>query len=96
VSTRLLDKGHYARMGNNQMLAADPITREVRRFLTGPTGCEITGVTGTPDGRTLFVNVQHPGEAPSGRSNPNTPGPGPAVAVTRPGRHHAETSPRYC
>jgi secreted PhoX family phosphatase len=44
------------------MLAADPATREIRRFLTGPVGCEVTGVVTTPDGRTLFVNIQHPGE----------------------------------
>jgi secreted PhoX family phosphatase len=24
--------------------------------------CEITGITETPDGRALFVNIQHPGE----------------------------------
>jgi hypothetical protein len=35
----------------------------VRRFLTGPRGCEITGVITTPNGRTMFVNVQHPGES---------------------------------
>jgi len=34
----------------------------VRRFLTGPLECEITGVDSTPDGRTLFVGIQHPGE----------------------------------
>lgn len=34
----------------------------VRRFLVGPKGCEITGVDITPDGRTMFVNIQHPGE----------------------------------
>jgi uncharacterized protein len=53
----------YDNIGNNQMLAADPYTGEVRRFLTGPRGCEITGVTMTPDRRTMFVNVQHPGES---------------------------------
>ncbi|MGK2949071.1 MAG: PhoX family protein [Acidimicrobiales bacterium] len=47
---------------NNQMLCCDPATGEVRRFLVGPKGCEITGVTVTPDGETMFVNVQHPGE----------------------------------
>ncbi len=56
------DRG-YDRIGNNQMLAADPETGEVRRFLTGPRGCEITGVIMTPDRRTMFVNVQHPGES---------------------------------
>jgi secreted PhoX family phosphatase len=34
----------------------------MRRFLVGPRDQEITGVTETPDGRTMFVNVQHPGE----------------------------------
>jgi len=34
----------------------------LRRFLTGPIECEITGVDSTPDGRTLFVGIQHPGE----------------------------------
>jgi hypothetical protein len=73
VSTSVLNKGDYARVGNNQMLAADPVTREVRRFLTGPNGCEITGVVTTPDATTMFVNVQHPGETASERSNPAAP-----------------------
>ncbi|UDF02873.1 PhoX family phosphatase [Asticcacaulis sp. AND118] len=35
---------------------------QLRRFLVGPKECEITGIDSTPDGRTLFVNIQHPGE----------------------------------
>lgn len=35
---------------------------DLRRFLVGPKECEITGIDSTPDGRTLFVNIQHPGE----------------------------------
>lgn len=62
VSTRSLGKGHYKYLGNNMMLAADPQRRTVRRFMTGPRGCEVTGVTMTPDRKTLFVNIQHPGE----------------------------------
>ena len=56
------NSGEYAGMGNNQMLAADPATKEIRRFLVGPSGCEVTGVTWTPDRTTMFVNIQHPGE----------------------------------
>lgn len=56
------DRG-YDGIKNNAMLAANPRTGEVRRFLTGPRGCEITGVIMTPDSRTMFVNVQHPGES---------------------------------
>jgi secreted PhoX family phosphatase len=61
-SQNLASRG-YDRVGNNQMLVADPATGEVRRFLTGPRGCEITGVQTTPDQRTMFINVQHPGES---------------------------------
>jgi len=43
--------------GNNQVLACDTATGDVRRFLTGPVGCEITGIAVTPDGRTMFVNI---------------------------------------
>ena len=39
-----------------------PATDMLRRFLVGPVDCEITGCTETPDGKTLFVNIQHPGE----------------------------------
>jgi len=73
VSPRTLNKGDYARLGNNQMLCANTVTGEVRRFLTGPVGCEITGATQTPDGATMFVNVQHPGETPGERSDPDNP-----------------------
>jgi len=34
----------------------------MRRFLVGVPGSEITGVDMTPDNRTMFVNIQHPGE----------------------------------
>jgi uncharacterized protein len=37
-------------------------TGELKRLLTGPVDCEITGITETYDGKALFINVQHPGE----------------------------------
>ena len=33
-----------------------------KRFLTAPTGAEVTGVAESPDGKALFINIQHPGE----------------------------------
>ncbi|WP_025807312.1 PhoX family protein [Pseudomonas chlororaphis] len=54
--------GDFAGMGNNQMLCADPDTGEIRRFMVGPVGCEVTGITFSPDQRSLFVGIQHPGE----------------------------------
>ncbi|WP_051559837.1 PhoX family protein [Marinobacterium jannaschii] len=56
------NKGDFAGMGNNQMLCADPESGEIRRFATGPVACEITGLTFSPDQRSMFVGVQHPGE----------------------------------
>lgn len=60
----------------------------LKRFLTGPIGCEITGVDSTPDGRTLFVGIQHPGEdgtfsAPDSHW-PDTQASGTAGAAVRP------------
>jgi len=65
ISESVMNQGIFAPFGNNQMLAADPVTGEIRRFLTGPIGQEITGVITTPDRRTMFVNVQHPGATTS-------------------------------
>ena len=55
------NEGDYAGMGNNQMLVGDPATGEIARFLTGPNGCEVTGMTFASDRRTMFVGIQHPG-----------------------------------
>ncbi len=50
-------------------IGAAPGTK-LRRFLVGPKECEITGIDSTPDGSTIFVNIQHPGE---NATNPNAP-----------------------
>jgi secreted PhoX family phosphatase len=68
------DRG-YDRIGNNQMLVADPMSGEVKRFLTGPKGCEVTGVITTPDQTAMFVNIQHPGEATTSIGTPTTDDP---------------------
>lgn len=73
VSRPAAERGDYRNIGNNQMLAWDPVDGVFKRFLTGPRGCEITGVIATPDLRTLFVNVQHPGEPASERNDPANP-----------------------
>jgi uncharacterized protein len=73
MSTSAMGRGDLSGLGNNAMLAADPRSGEIRRFLVGPVGCEITGATSTPDGRTMFINIQHPGESPSERSDPDQP-----------------------
>ncbi|MCE8037488.1 MULTISPECIES: PhoX family phosphatase [unclassified Halomonas] len=65
ISESVMNTGIHEVFGNNQMLVANPETGEIRRFLTGPIGQEITGVITTPDQRTMFVNVQHPGATTS-------------------------------
>jgi secreted PhoX family phosphatase len=88
--------GDWVNIGGNMMLCADPNTKEIRRFLTSPTNCEVTGITSTPDSKTMFINIQHPGEdAPASNptqfSNwPHTQGYGPSgrprsatVVITR-------------
>ena len=69
------NKDDYANMGNNQMLLGNTQTGEIRRFMTGPNECEITGITWSADKKTLFVGIQHPGE----KGNSNWPGGGNSV-----------------
>ena len=73
ASLSTINKKAYEGMGNNQMIATLPGTNEYRRFLTGPRGCEITGIAFTPDNRTLFINIQHPGEGGDDITDPNNP-----------------------
>jgi uncharacterized protein len=43
-------------------VGAKPTATTLRRFLVGPKDCEITGLAESPDGKAIFVNIQHPGE----------------------------------
>ena len=54
---------------NDQMLVANPNTREIRRLFSGVTDCEVTGVAVTPDRRTMFINIQHPGDGDPTKTN---------------------------
>ena len=62
----------------------------LRRFLVGPKGCEITGIAETPDGRTLFVNIQHPGEDAKSIADASSKWPG-NTGYGRPGRPRSAT-----
>lgn len=57
--------GPYANLKNNMLLAADPETKEFRRFMVAPAGAEVTGITFSSDRRAMFVDIQHPGEPPT-------------------------------
>ena len=71
VSSSTINQKAYEGMGNNQMLAVIPEQGEFKRFLTAPNGCEVTGIAFTPDNKTMFINIQHPGEPDSGVTEPD-------------------------
>ncbi|HYW18650.1 MAG TPA: PhoX family phosphatase [Nodularia sp. (in: cyanobacteria)] len=89
--------GDYINIGSNSMVCANPNNpREIKLFLTSPTDCEVTGVITTPDHRTMFINIQHPGSRataanPTSNSDwPHSQGYGPSgrprsatVVITR-------------
>ncbi len=57
----------YTKADGSKMDIVTPVGKAatestLKRFLVGPSGSEITGVTETPDGKAIFVNIQHPGE----------------------------------
>ncbi|SEJ94970.1 hypothetical protein SAMN05444007_10993 [Cribrihabitans marinus] len=67
------NEGEFAGQGNNQMLAGDPVTGEIARFMTGPNGCEVTGLAWSADRRSMFVGIQHPGGSwPDGTGLPRS------------------------
>ena len=69
------NKNNFAGQGNNQMLYADPRSGKIHRFLVGPRECEVSGLTWSEDGKTMFVGIQHPGE----RGGSHFPGGGDSV-----------------
>jgi secreted PhoX family phosphatase len=46
----------------NTRMGKKPTATTLKRFYVGPFDCEVTGLCETPDGKTMFVNIQHPGE----------------------------------
>lgn len=69
-------------------VGAAPTAATLKRFLVGPLECEITGVDTTPDGRTMFVGIQHPGEGGNAATPtshwPDSQATGTAGATVRP------------
>jgi uncharacterized protein len=92
ISSDKLGKGAYKPFGNNGLFVV-PTSGESAgdafQFASGPVECELTGPCFSPDGSTLFLSVQHPGEmsltadAPTSRWPDGKGVPKPAVvAVT--------------
>lgn len=65
----------------DQLLVFDVETGEYRRLLMGVNSDEITGITTTPNYRTLFTNTQHPGNG--NPTSTNFPAPDDGVTIPR-------------
>lgn len=65
ISSSRVASGIYAFQGNNAMFFFNtdgPNVGKAVQFASGPVHCELTGPAWTPDGRTMFLSIQHPGE----------------------------------
>ncbi len=73
ISDSVLNKGPYQPFGNNSLFyipMSGKNAGEVIRVATAPMTAEFTGPSFSPDGRTLFLSVQHPGEGTEDLSRP--------------------------
>lgn len=65
ISTRAINRGAYEPFGNNGMFLVPTSgagAGEAFQFASGPVDSELTGPWFSPDEKTLFLAVQHPGE----------------------------------
>jgi secreted PhoX family phosphatase len=94
MSSSYHNQGIYKSFKNNGMFvmrgAEDDLRGRPVQFASGPVQCELTGPAFTPDGKTMFLAIQHPGEESESKDNPtstwphdgdNTPKPS-VVAIT--------------
>jgi hypothetical protein len=73
-----MHKGELARSATTRCWPATPPPARSAASSPARSAARSPAATFTPDGRTMFINVQHPGESPSERSDPATwpDGPG--------------------
>jgi secreted PhoX family phosphatase len=92
-------KNDVAKATNDQMLAVIPGAladatgtgpainsanqADLRRFFVGPNEAEITGFAFTPDYKTIFINIQHPGNWPAYGTTDATVAPAPGSVRAR-------------
>ena len=77
--------------GQETVVGAKVTDQNLRRFLTGPKECEITGVTMTPDYKAIFINVQHPGEDSNSYDKPTSHWPASQTNPTSTARPRSAT-----
>ncbi|XID92699.1 PhoX family protein [Paenibacillaceae bacterium WGS1546] len=75
ISSGSLNKGVFTHFKNNGLFViptVGPSKGEALQFASGPRECEMTGPYFTPDERTLFLSIQHPGENTEDASKPTS------------------------
>jgi secreted PhoX family phosphatase len=87
ISSSRVNKGIYKFQGNNALFyfrTSGADAGVAYQFASGPVECEMTGLQWTPDGSTLFLSVQHPGEESKSSAEPTSRWPNGGSDVPRP------------
>ena len=88
VSSHELYQPPYDPFGNNSLFhvpMSGPHAGLPLRVASAPPGAELTGPTFSPDGRTLFLSVQHPGENSASADLLSSHWPDGGASLPRPG-----------
>lgn len=87
ISTSQIGKGPYQPFGHNA-LHCIPLrgkwAGKVLRVASAPTNAELTGMSFTPDGQTLFLSVQHPGSRSKSMTELTSHWPNGGTAIPKP------------
>jgi len=79
MSSSVHNQGIYTPFKNNGMFVMRGVEDDIRgkpvQFASGPVECEMTGPAFTPDGKTMFLAVQHPGEESESVDDPTSTWP---------------------
>lgn len=86
ISSSSLGKAQYAAFMNNGLFVV-PLTGrgagKVTQVASAPVHAELTGISFSPDGKTLFLSVQHPGEETKDQSVPTSRWPLGGIEIPR-------------
>ena len=90
ISSSSQNKGIYKPFKNNGMFVIPEVNDDsilgepLAQFASGPVESEMTGPAFTPDARTLFLAVQHPGEESESVANPSSTWPHDGDGIPKP------------
>jgi secreted PhoX family phosphatase len=83
ISGSKIGKTPYTAYGNNGLFVYDMQNEVVVQVASAPKDAELTGPYFSPDGRTLFLSVQHPGETTTNLDAPTSHWPNGGTEMPR-------------